>query len=95
MRYEEITPEMTAKVQELIATEFKDATPEDIELYAEWKSAIETHTEEFRIKEETLREHAERSIAIAEENGTIAKETLIAKRDYAKARLEELRKKVN
>lgn len=49
----EITPEMTLAVNELKARNFADATPEEIELYAQWSSIQRLQQEEFELNRQT------------------------------------------
>lgn len=92
---ETLTGEEMRRVEELIASDFKDATKEDIELYAKYKSAIAMQEELFTKEEEAITERLNAARSMYNERKEIAHDTLKAKRDYAKARLEELRKKVN
>ena len=43
----EFTPEMLQSVDALINRGFKDATPDEIELYAQWKSFQALHNDEM------------------------------------------------
>ena len=92
---EELTGEEMRRIEELIAVDFKDATKEDIELYAKYKSAIAMQEELFTKEEAAIAERLNAAKQLYDEKREIAHDTLKAKRDYAKARLEALRKKVN
>lgn len=73
----EMTPgEKTRRIDELISSNFENATPEDIKLYADWQAEKALSKAEF---EEQCRIHEEESqarIALAEEHAQKANEAL-------------------
>lgn len=87
----EITPEMTKTVNRLKRDNFKDATPEEIEVYAEWSKLMALQSAEF----ENIRETRERELAERRENDAAqakaAIDALEAQRDLALARLEAVK----
>ena len=87
----EITPAMTETVDRLKRENFKDATPEEIEVYAEWSRIMALQSAEF----ESIRETRERESAERRENDAAqakaAIDALEAQRDLALARLEAVK----
>ena len=87
----EITSEMTETVNRLKRENFKDATPEDIEVYAEWSRIMALQSAEF----ENIRETRERELEERRKNDAAqtkaAIDTLEAQKDLALARLEAVK----
>lgn len=87
----EITSEMTETVNRLKRDNFKDATPEEIEVYAEWSRIMALQSAEF----ESIREMREQEMAERRENDAAqtkaAIDALEAQRDLALARLEAVK----
>jgi len=84
----DITSEMTETVNRLKRENFKDATPEEIEVYAEWSRIMALQSAEF----ENIRETRERELEERRKNDAAqtkaAIDALEAQRDLALARLE-------
>lgn len=84
----EITPAMTKTVDRLKRDNFKDATPEEIEVYAEWSRLMALQSAEF----ENIRETREREFEERRKNDAAqtkaAIDALEAQRDLALARLK-------
>ncbi len=51
---EQFTAQDTERLNQLINSNFEGATPEDIELYANWKTAVALNNAEFEMKRETM-----------------------------------------
>lgn len=87
----EITPEMTETVNRLKRENFKDATPDEIEIYAEWSKMMALQSAEFEnIREARERESEERRKNDAAQ-AKAAINALEAQRDLALARLEAVK----
>lgn len=84
----DITPEQTRRVDELLATNFENATSEDIELYANWKTAIALQNADFEIKREAMEREAQARHEIAQEAAEQSKNALDELVAVAKRRLE-------
>ena len=87
----EITPAMTETVDRLKRENFKDATPDEIEVYAEWSRIMALQSAEF----ENIRETRERELEERRKNNDAqakaAIDALEAQRDLALARLEAVK----
>lgn len=87
----EITPAMTEIVDRLKRENFKDATPEEIETYAEWSRIMALQSAEF----ENIRETRERELEERRKNDKAqtkaAIDALEAQKDLALARLEAVK----
>lgn len=87
----EITPEMTETVNRLKRENFKDATPDEVEIYAEWSRIMALQSAEFEnIRETRERESEERRKNDAAQ-AKAAINALEAQRDLALARLEAVK----
>ena len=87
----QITPEMTAKVNELKATDFEGATSEDIEIYAQWSALVKMQEDEFTQRRKQLNELHAAQLASVEENARTSTEALEALKDAALAKLEAVK----
>lgn len=87
----EITPAMTETVDRLKRDNFKDATPDEIEVYAEWSRIMALQSAEF----ESIRETRERELAERRKNNEArtkaAIDALEAQKELALARLEAVK----
>lgn len=87
----EITPAMTETVDRLKRDNFKDATPDEIEVYAEWSRIMALQSAEF----ESIRKTRERELEERRKNDEAktkaAIDALEAQRDLALARLEAVK----
>lgn len=54
----EITPEMTQTVDKLKASNFEGATPEEIEIYANWSRLIALHDADLKEKSEIRKQES-------------------------------------
>lgn len=68
--------EKTRRIDELINSNFENATPEDIKLYAEWQAQKALATAEFEARCKAHEEEAQVRIAIAEQRAQEAHEAL-------------------
>ena len=87
----EITPEMTETVNRLKRENFKDATPEDIETYAEWSRIMALQSAEFESIRKTRDREFEERRKNDEAQTKAAIDALEAQRDLALARLEAVK----
>lgn len=87
----QITPEMTQKVSELRKSNFKDATPDDIELYAQYTALVKMQEDEFSQRRKQLEEVQAAKMEAVKENAKTSKEALEALRDAALAKLEAVK----
>lgn len=85
-------PEQTRRIDELISSNFADATPEDIQLYAEWKAEEAKSAEEFRQYIEIQQKESEERVKIAREESENAKNALNALVDEALERYKAISK---
>lgn len=87
----EITPEMTETVDRLKRENFKDATAEEIEVYAEWSRIMALQSAEFenirKTREQELEERRKNDAAQAK----AAIDALEAQKELALARLEAVK----
>lgn len=87
----EITPAMTETVDRLKRENFKDATPDEIETYAEWSRIMALQSAEF----ESIRETRERELEERRKNNDAqakaAIDALEAQKELALARLEAVK----
>ena len=87
----DITPEDTQRVSELRKSNFENATPEDIEFYAEWTAKVRMQEEAFVNREAEMREEQQiRREAFAQQAQT-AQKAIEALRDAAIEKLELVR----
>ena len=86
-----VTPEMTATVDKLKNANFENATPEEIETYAEWSQIMALQSAEF----ESIRETREKEAAERRKNDAdltkAALGALEAQTNLALAKLEMLK----
>lgn len=87
----EITSEMTETVNRLKQSNFKDATPDEIEVYAEWSRIMALQSAEFESIRETRERESEERIKNDAAQTKAAIEALEAQRDLALARLEAVK----
>ena len=87
----EITSEMTETVNRLKRENFKDATPEDIETYAEWSRIMALQSAEFESIRETRNAELEERRKNNAAQAKAAIDALEAQRDLALARLEAVK----
>ena len=87
----EITPAMTETVDRLKRENFKDATPDEIEVYAEWSRIMALQSAEF----ENIRETRERELEERRKNDEAqtkaAIDALEAQKELALAKLEAVK----
>lgn len=84
----EITPEMTKTVDRLINENFENATPEEIEIYAEWTKIHALHDAEFQAKAELRKQENEARIEQFKEQSKKAMDALDALTELAQAKLK-------
>lgn len=87
----EITPAMTETVDRLKRENFKDATPDEIETYAEWSRIMALQSAEFESIRETRNAELEERRKNNEAQAKAAIDALEAQRDLALARLEAVK----
>lgn len=87
----EITPAMTETVDRLKRDNFKDATPEEIEVYAEWSRVMALQSAEFESIRETRKRESEERIKNDAAQAKAAIDALETQRDLALARLEAVK----
>lgn len=87
----EITSEMTETVDRLKRNNFKDATPEEIEVYAQWSKIIALQSAEFESIRETRERESQERIKNDAAQAKAAINALEAQRDLALARLEAVK----
>ena len=85
-----ITPEMTQTVDKLRATNFADATPEEIELYAEWTRLFALQEAEFEERKRLREQEADARMKQDQEKHEAAIDALTALTDLAKAKLRSV-----
>lgn len=83
-----ITPEMTATVDRLRAENFENATPEEIELYAEWTRIHALHHEEFLQNAELRKRESDERRELFRQQADSAMNALDALAELAKAKLK-------
>lgn len=84
----QVTPEMTAIVNDLKRRNFEGATPDEIETYANWKSIMTLQSDEMeQLRQKRQEETESRKKAIKEESDK-AMNVLNELSDLAKARLK-------
>ncbi len=86
-----ITSEMTETVDRLKRENFKDATPEEIEIYVEWSRIMALQSAEFENIRETRNAELEERRKNNEAQAKAAIDALEAQRDLALARLEAVK----
>lgn len=79
MSDEKFNAEQMRRIDQLISTNFENATSDDIKLYARWESDRAVKSEAFKARIETEEKEAAERIAIAKEQA-----------DYSKAQLDLL-----
>lgn len=84
----QITPEMTETVNRLLESGFKDATAEDIETYATWKSINALQDAVFADKRKEHEDIIKANIKASEELSTASMNALNALTELAKAKLK-------
>lgn len=84
----QITPEMTATVEKLRADNFSNATPEEIEIYAQWTSLVSAHKEEIANRAEILKQESEERRELERKQAQSAINALDALAELAQAKLE-------
>lgn len=89
-----ITPEMTNRVNELIDSDFENATREDIELYADWKVNMALQSETFKVEEELLRKRTDAHIEITTAQAELSKTEQQTRLNAAREKLAQVRKQV-
>lgn len=92
--FENITPEMTKRVNELIDSDFENATREDIELYADWKVNMALQSETFKTESELLRKRTDAHIEIATAQAELSKTEQQTRLNAAREKLAQVRKQV-
>lgn len=86
--YKGITAEMTKTVDRLIASNFENATPEDIETYAEWTKIHALNKESFIRKNELREQESKKRQELFEQQAQTANDALTALAELAKAKLK-------
>lgn len=84
----EITPEMTAIVNKLKQTNFKDATPEEIEIYAQWSMLTSLHKQELDTLDEERKQRIKQNMEQSKKESEAAIKALKALADLAEAKLK-------
>lgn len=87
----EITPAMTETVDRLKRENFKDATPDEIEMYAEWSRIMALQSAEFESIRETRNAELEERRKNNDAQTKAAIDALEAQKDLALARLEAVK----
>lgn len=87
----EITPAMTETVDRLKRDNFKDATPEEIETYAEWSRIMALQSAEFESIRETRNAELEERRKNDAAQTKAAIDALEAQKELALARLEAVK----
>ena len=88
---EDITPDVTRRVNELKASNFEGATPEDIELYAAWTAKMQMQSDYFEQQRRQRDEMHALKLENAIQDAQTSKEALEALRDAAYAKLEAVK----
>ena len=88
---EGFTSKDSMRINELVASNFEGATPEDIELYARWKSALALVDDEAKRKAENERKEIEARIEIQQREFELREEILKTELAAAKARWEAVK----
>ena len=86
--YKGITAEMTATVDRLIATDFKDATPDEIKAYAEFQKIMALNSEASKQKRELRERESKARQNLFEQQAQSAMDALDALTELAKAKLK-------
>lgn len=84
----QITPDMIRTVDDLKRREFKDATPEEIETYAQWSRINALQDAEFQHHREVRERESKARKESYEAQAKSAIDALNALADLAKAKLE-------
>lgn len=85
---DEITPEMCKTVDSLKARNFADATPEEIETYANWSRLMAMHDEDLRAKTEMRQRESEERRQLNRQQAQSAMNALDALAELAQAKLK-------
>ena len=83
-----ITAEMTKTVDKLIATNFENATPKEIEIYAEWTRMFAMNDELVKQKQELRAQESARKLELFEQQAQSAMNALDALTELAQAKLK-------
>lgn len=78
----------TRRIQEMMNSDFENATKEDIELYAKWITAHALIDENFENEKRIRQTEMEERIEALHERNEIVKESLRTRLETAKLRLE-------
>lgn len=84
----EITPEMVQTVDRLKASNFANATAEEIELYAEYNRLLALSNEDLKNRSETRKNESQARLELFEKQAQSAINALDALTELAKARLK-------
>ena len=84
----ELSAEMTKTVDKLKKTNFKDATPEEIETYAQWSAIMAAPREDLAHRKQVREAESEKLIAMRQEEKESAINALNALVELAQARLK-------
>ena len=87
----QITPEMTATVDRLKATNFENATPEEIEVYAEFKSLISAHQTEAANRREIMQRESAERLELDRKQAQSAMNALDSLAELAQAKLKAVK----
>lgn len=83
-----ITAEMTKTVDKLLATNFENATPEEIEAYAEWTRIFAMNDELVKQKQKIREQESARKLELFEQQAQSAMNALDALAELAQAKLK-------
>ena len=90
MPKELFTGEQMRRIDELISTNFENATPDDIQLYAKWEVQKARSSEEFEAIRTAQEREIEESIAISKQRAEDARSALDTLVNKAVERYERL-----
>ena len=83
-----ITAEMTRTVDKLIATNFENATPEEIQMYSDFNVARAKHAEELQARREVLKQESDERNELIRQQAESAMNALDALTELAQAKLK-------
>ena len=90
----DFTNKESERISYLIASDFEEATAEDIKLYAEWEAAKAIEAEEHLAKIEAIKAETEARIEENKKTAELARKNLKDLKNMAKKRLDAIEKNV-
>lgn len=88
---EQFTQEETDRINQLAAGNVSNPTPDDLELYARWKTSNALADARFKAENDALQAQTEQNTKMAQAYNKAAIENLNAQKELALARLEAVK----